>query len=189
MVNRHANEAKRKIREEFKQEHKALFDSNPLAEIQTCDVCHKYRVFPTHFLNENGKDYIINRTNKKNQYEKVSCCVDCFARSEDKKEKQFIEKSIYCKTCDSTFMAYTDEIYNKHLNSAKHQKNLNIKNAAKQKEQIKLDLLSVMELRTICSKSLTEQGMPIITNYIRTKKDELIKKMYDVYDKLVFDFY
>jgi len=189
MVNRHNNEARRKIKEEFKQEHKELFDNNPLAEIQTCDACHKYKVFPTHFINENGKDYIINRTNKKNQYENISCCVDCFLHAEDKKEKQYIEKSIYCKTCDCTFIAYTDDIYIKHQNSAKHKKNMNLKNAAKNKElKVKLELLSNKELHSICSKSLTE-GTYLISNYTRMKKEELVKKMYDLYDKLIFDFY
>jgi hypothetical protein len=40
----------------------------------------------------------------------------------------------------------------------------------KQKIQIELELLSVKELRAICSKSVSEEGTSIITDHIRTKK-------------------
>jgi hypothetical protein len=58
-----------------------------------------------------------------------------------------------------------------------------------QKQQTRLELLSVKELQLICSKSVTEQGTNIISNYTRLQKDDLIKKMNEVYDKLTLDFY
>ena len=66
---------------------------------------------------------------------------------------------------------------------------MNKKEFEKDKTSIKLELLSVKELNIICSKSLTAEGAYIINNYSKTKKEELIKKMYEHYDKLTFDFY
>ena len=145
-------------------------------------------MFPIHFLNDDGKKYIRDY-NKDNKTERASCCVDCFLDVEQKKEERKQECSIYCNTCKSSYIAFGENAIIKHKNSTKHKKNMNISQSEKTKTQIKLELLSVKELRTICSKSITDEGLPIVTNYIRTKKDELIKKMYDLYDKLIFDFY
>jgi hypothetical protein len=188
MVNRHQNEAIKKIKENLKQDYKEVFDNNHNAKIQKCEFCNNYRVFPIHFLDDDGKKYIRDY-NKDNKIERAACCVDCFLDVEQKKEERKKECSIYCNTCKSSYIAFGENAIIKHNNSTKHKKNMNISKFEKTKTQIKLELLSVKELRTICSKSLTEQGTSIITNYIRTKKDELVKNMYEVYDKLVFDFY
>jgi len=188
MVNRHQNEAIKKIKEELRQDYKDVFDNNQNAKIQKCEFCTNYRVFPIHFLNDDGKKYTRNY-NKDNKIECASCCVDCFTDVEQKKEERKKDCSIYCNTCKSSYIAFGENAIVKHNNSTKHKKNMNISQFDKSKTQIKLELLSVAELRTICSKSVTEQGMPIITNYIRTKKEDLVKKMNDLYDQLVFDFY
>ena len=70
-----------------------------------------------------------------------------------------------------------------HLNSIKHKKN----KAIYEGKTCELSLLSVKELQNICSKSLNENGFYRINNYTRMKKDELIKKMNDIKDLLVFD--
>jgi len=188
MINRHHNEAIKKLKEDLKQDYKEVFNSNPDAKIKKCDFCQNYKVYPTHYLNDDGKKYIRDY-NKDNQTAKASCCVDCFLDVEQKKEERKQECSVYCKTCKSSYIAFGDIAILKHKNSIKHKKNLNKKEFEKDKTSIKLELLSVKELNIICSKSLTAEGAYIINNYSKTKKEELIKKMYEHYDKLTFDFY
>jgi hypothetical protein len=188
MINRHQNEANKKIKEDLKQDYKEVFDNNPNAKIQKCEFCINYRVFPIHFLNDDGKKY-TRQYNKDNKIERASCCVDCFLDVEQKKEERKKECSVYCNICKSSYIAFGENAMIKHNNSTKHKKNMNMSQFEKAKTRIELELLSVKELRAICSKSVSEEGTPIITNYIRTKKEELVKKMYDLYEKLVFDLY
>jgi hypothetical protein len=188
MINRHQNEANKKIKEDLKQDYKEVFDNNPNAKIQKCEFCTNYCVFPIHFLNDDGKKY-TRQYNKDNKIERASCCVDCFLDVEQKKEERKKECSVYCNICKSSYIAFGENAMIKHNNSTKHKKNMNMSQFEKAKTRIELELLSVKELRAICSKSVSEQGTPIITNYIRTKKEELVKKMYDLYEKLVFDLY
>jgi hypothetical protein len=188
MINRHQNEANKKIKEDLKQDYKEVFDNNPNAKIQKCEFCTNYCVFPIHFLNDDGKKY-TRQYNKNNKIERASCCVDCFLNVEQKKEERKKECSVYCNICKSSYIAFGENAIVKHNNSTKHQKNMNISQFEKTKTQIKLELLSVKELYLICSKSLTEQGTYLISNYTKTKKEELVKKMYNSYEKLVFDLY
>ena len=51
----------------------------------------------------------------------------------------------------------------------------------------KLELLSIKELQSICSKSLNDDGTYRINNFTRLKKVELLEKMNAIYDLLKFD--
>jgi hypothetical protein len=188
MINKHHNEAVKKIKEELKQDYKEVFDTNPDAKINKCNFCKNYRVFPTHFLNDDKKKYMRDY-NKDNQTIKTACCVDCFLDVEQKKEARKEECTVYCNTCKSSYIAYSDIAILKHKNSTKHKTNLKMQNENKGNYKVRLELLKVKELNMICSKSSTADGLYLINNYSKMKKEDLIKKMYDNYDKLVFDFY
>ncbi len=87
MINKHHNEAIKKLKEDLKQDYKQVFDSNPDAKIKKCDFCQNYKVYPTHDLNDDGKKYIRDY-NKDNQTAKASCCVDCFFRCRTKERRK-----------------------------------------------------------------------------------------------------
>jgi hypothetical protein len=74
-----------------------------------------------------------------------------------------------------------------HFNSTKHKKNENKKNSIKNGSKLKLELLSIKELQSICSKSLNEDETYRINNFTRLKKVELLEKMNAIYDTLKFD--
>jgi len=186
--NKYNNERLRKEKEEVAETHKEILDSNPEAKIQMCRFCKKYRINPIHFVDTDGKKY-LKSYNKDNQYLKAACCVTCYDEVLYKKEERRMEHTYFCNTCQSTIIAFGEDTIIKHNSSIKHKKNENKQNYDKQKTTINLELLSLKELQSICSKSSTEEGTYLISNYTKTKKQDLIKKMYDVYDKLVFDFY
>ncbi len=54
---------------------------------------------------------------------------------------------------------------------------------------VKLELLSIKELQSICSKSLNEDETYRINNFTRLKKVELLEKMNAIYDTLEFFLY
>ena len=188
MQNKFNNDRLKKEKQEVAETYKQVLDSNPEAKVQMCRFCKKYRVHPIHFLDTNNKKY-LKTYNKDNQYLKAACCVTCFDEVELKKEERKRECSTFCNVCQSSYIAYGENTIFKHKNSIKHKKNKNKNDFDKQKTTLKLELLSNKELQSICSKSLTEEGTYLISNYTKTKKTDLVKKMYEVYDKLVFDFY
>jgi len=186
MINKHQNEAIKTIKENLKEDYKEVFNNNKNAKIQKCEFCKNYRIYPNHFLNDDGIKY-IRKYNKDNKTECAACCVDCFLDVEQKKEERKKECSIYCKICKSSYIAFGDTAIIKHNNSTKHKKNMNISQFELKKTQIKLELLTLKQLQLICSKSLSDNKAYLINNYTKIKKEELIKKMYDVYDNLVID--
>jgi hypothetical protein len=188
MKNRNHNDKIKKIKEELKEEYKEVFKTNENAKIKKCDFCSHYRVYPTHFLNEDNKVYIRSYTKNKQQL-KAACCVDCFMAEEERKANRKTECSIFCNVCQSSYIAFGDDgIYN-HNKSIKHKTILKIQKENKQRElkpSVKLELLKIKDLHLICSKTLNEHQTYLINGYTRIKKEDLIKKMYDVYDKLIF---
>ena len=189
MTNRHENERIKKIKEDLKNDYKQVFDSNENAAIKKCGFCENYRVYPLHFLDDNNKKYKREYIENKQRMQSF-CCVDCYLDAEEKKKTRITECTMHCNVCKSSYIAFGDNAIIKHNNSIKHKKN---QQAAKAKTtettKIRLELLSVKELQSICSKSLNEKGAYLINNYSKTKKDDLIKKMNEVYDKLTLDFY
>lgn len=187
MINKHENERNNKIKEELKTEYKQVFESNEDAAVKKCGFCKTYKVYPLHFFNDDNKKFMKEYIEDKQRVKKP-CCVDCYMDAEEKKKTKIIECTLHCNVCKSSYIAFSENAIIKHNISIKHKKNLQ---AAKATEttKIKLELLSVKELQSICSKSLNEQGTYLINNYSKTKKDDLIKKMNEVYDKLTLDFY
>jgi hypothetical protein len=189
MVNKHENERINKIKEEIKEEYKDVFKTNENAKIKKCGFCSQHRVYPNHFLNEDNKPFYRSYTKDKQQL-KATCCVDCFMDLEEKKQTRKTECSIFCNVCQCSYIAYNEGVIIEHNKSIKHKTILKIQKENKQKElkpTVKLELLKIKDLQMICSKTLNEQGTYLINNYSKTKKEDLIKKMYDVYDKLKFE--
>jgi len=185
MVNKHENERNNKIKEELKTEYKEVFESNEDATVKKCGFCQNHKVYPLHFFNDENKKYVKEYIKDK-QLVKKPCCVDCYLDAEEKKKTRITECTMHCNVCKSSYIAFGEIAIIEHNNSMKHKKNLQ---ATKTTTNIKLELLSVKELHSICSKSTTEQGTYLINNYSKVKKEELVKKMYEVYDKLTLDFY
>lgn len=180
-INRHNNEKIKQEKEEIKEQYKEVFKQKPESIIKKCDFCKLYRVFPYHYKDENNKSFFRPYTKDKRQ-EKAICCVDCFEEYENKKEDKKLNFTSYCNICNSSFIAYTNELYVKHLKSTKHKKN-----ESKLKGNINLSLMNVKELNKICSRTIDEKGLYRINNYSKIKKEELIQKMNDIYDLLIFD--
>jgi len=166
--------------EQLKEEYKDYFESNPTATAKKCYFCKFYRVFPHHFLNENKKPYMIEcRKNKK--YDLEVSCVDCYDKEEEKKEDRKKRNVEWCKICNKDIYIKSD------LNEIDHYSLLYHKRReAKLIGSNDLKLLSRIDLNKICSKSVDENGVCLISNYTRFKKNELIEKMNAIYDKLVF---
>lgn len=188
MVNKHHNNKIKKIKEELLEDYKEVFNSNKTAKIQKCDFCENYLVYPIHFLDENNKKYLREYTQDKTK-SKSFCCMDCFQTVEQKKEEKKLEHTEHCQICQSSFIALTDNAITIHFNSIKHKKNQTKLNSAKNGTKLKLELLPVKELQSICSKSINDDGTYRINNYTRIKKAELLEKMNAIYDKLALDFY
>lgn len=186
MMNKHHNDKIKKIKEDLLEDYKEVFKSNKAAKIQKCDFCENYLVYPIHFLDENNNKYLREYTEDKKKC-KSPCCMDCFHAAEQKKEDRKIEHTEYCHICQSSYIALTDNAITMHFNSTKHKKNENKKNSIKNGSKLKLELLPVKELQTICSKSINDDGTYRISNYTRMKKAELIEKMNAIYDTLKFD--
>jgi len=185
MINKHENERNNKIKEELKTEYKEVFESNEDATVKKCGFCQNHKVYPLHFFNDENKKYVKEYIEDKQRVKKP-CCVDCYLDAEEKKKTRITECTMHCNVCKSSYIAFGENAIIKHNNSTKHKKNLQ---STKTSTNIKLELLSVKELHSICSKSTTEQGTYLINNYSKVKKEELVKKMYEVYDKLTLDFY
>jgi len=178
-INKYNNEKIKKEKEELKEQYKEVFNDNPQSIIKKCCFCKNYQVFPFHFKDENNKPFLRAYTKDKRQI-KALCCVNCFEEVEFKKEERKINHTHYCKICDKSFIAYTDELYVSHLKTTSHKRK-----EAKLKGVIDFSLLSFKELNKICSKSLDERGLCIISNYTRLKKAELVEKMNVIKDKLI----
>ncbi len=88
-----------------------------------------------------------------------------------------MEHTEYCHICQSSYIALTDNAITMHFNSTKHKKNENKRNNIKNGSKLKLELLPVKELQSICSKSLNDNGTYRIKYYTKMKKAGLLEKM------------
>lgn len=180
-INKINNEKIRKEKEELKEQYKEVFEEFPQSKIKKCEFCKCFKIFPYHFKDENNKSFIRPYTKDKNQ-EKAVCCSDCYEEFLIKKEDKKLKYTHNCEICNKKFIAYTDELYVVHLKSAEHKRN-----EAKLKGNINLSLLNIRQLYKICSKTVDERGLYRINNYTKIKKEELIKKMNDLYEFLIFE--
>ena len=178
-INKYNNEKIKKEKEELKETYKDVFDANPQSTIKNCSFCKAFRIFPYHFKDENNKSFLRTYTKDKKQ-EKAMCCVDCFEDVQIKKEDKKINHTHNCSICNKSFIAYTNELYAKHLQSIQHKRN-----EAKLKGKTDLSLLNIKELQNICSKTIDDNGFYRISNYTRLKKAELLEKMNSIYDLLI----
>jgi len=167
----------RNKKNELLNEYKHITD----AKIKKCSFCNDYKVYPVHYLDENNKPYIREYTKDKQKLKAV-CCMNCYQDAEQKKTDYYNNNTEYCNICNSSYIALSDSMIVAHLNSTKHKKN-----DSKRKDIINLSLLSVKELQKICSKTFNENGTYLINNYTRIKKDELVVKMNENYNLLVFN--
>ena len=181
-INKFHNDKIKKLKEDLKDEYNEVFKTNTDAKIQKCDFCKEYRIYPIHYKDENNQSYQREYTKDKKRFKSI-CCMDCSQQAEQKNEDRKIENTEHCLICKSYYIALSDNMITSHLNSTKHKKN----KAIYEGKKCELSLLSVKELQKICSKSLNENGFYRINNYSKMKKDELIKKMNDIKDLLVFD--
>lgn len=181
--NKIINDNIKKEKEELKETYKDIFETNPDSKIKRCDFCSSYRVFPYHFKDENNKTYLRSYVKDKTE-QKAACCVDCFEEAENKKEERNLDNTHYCAVCDKNIIAFGDDFYIRHLSSNHHMKKQAI---LKGNINNNLKLLSIKELHKIVSRTTDERGVIRISNYTRMKKDELIKKMNDIYNLLVFE--
>jgi len=186
--NRIENERKKReqeqIEEQVKEEYKEYFINNPKSIVQRCEFCKEHRVFPHHFIDENKKPYMKPYTKNK-EYSTEICCIDCYEDYLEKQKEKLINNKLkyteWCEICKKEFYLPTDDKIENHYFSLKHKKN-----EAKLKGTNDLSLLSCNDLKKICSKTIDENGICIISNYTRIKKNELIQKMNEIYDKLIF---
>jgi hypothetical protein len=204
MENKHTNERIKKEKNELKEAYKEIFDANPQASIHKCNVCDAYKVYPNHFLDENDDAYVITYKNKQKIVIKRTCCATCYDKKQEaiKKNKltAYENRKIkeqdhrqYCEYCDCHFIdisikkkGQSDAIV-KHIETARHKRNENLKLAAKKKAYIDLSYLNLKQLHSICSKTLADNGCYLIAGYTRMKKDDLVILMNKHYDKLVLD--
>lgn len=189
MRNKFNNDRLKKEKEDIATQYKEYIDTNPDAVIRKCRFCKNYRVFPLHFFDEDGnrfhKSYLKDKI-----YHKASCCSVCYDEMQVKKEEKKTECSMFCKICETSYIAYTDDYIRRHNNSTKHKKNKHLDDVKNKKKPLNFELFTSKELQTICSKSFTDDNTTyLIPNYTRIKKIELMKRMYDVYDKLDLSFY
>jgi hypothetical protein len=172
------------IEEQLREEYKECFINNPNSKVQKCRFCKTNRVYPHHFVDENKKPYMRECVISK-EYNTEICCVDCYEEYIDKQKEKLLNSKIkytdWCDICNKDFYFPTDDKIQAHYSSLKHKKN-----EARLKGTKDLSLLSSNDLKNICSKTVDENGICLISNYTRIKKNELIEKMNDIYDKLVF---
>jgi len=186
IINKHHNEKIKKVKEDLRTEYSQVFQDHEDAKISKCDFCKTYRVYPTHYLDENDKPFLKEYTKDKKKC-KSMCCMDCFHEAEQKKEDVKINNTEYCPICQSSYIALTENAKITHINSIKHQKNKqNYETKLNKDTEIDLTLLSIKELQSIVSNSVNENGYVRINNYTRLKKIDLIEKMNAIYDLLIF---
>ena len=182
------NRIKKQRKQELLDEYKHILD----AKIETCQFCKEYRVYPVHYLDENNKKYYKEYTDNKIKC-KAYCCINCFESTQNYNEDYKLSHTLYCEICKCNYIAFNNEMEVKHLKSAKHNKNIELRKLKKLEEDIpeiekpKIDLskFNIKQLQNICSKSLNDDGTYRINNYTRLPKKELLEKMNENYGFLV----
>lgn len=190
-IRKSQNEIINKRKSELLNEYKHI----PNAKIEKCGFCKDYKVHPVHYLDENNNKYMIKYTVNENgtRYtESKYGCSDCYEKQQNKKEDNKLKYIEYCHTCKCNFTCLNTDWLNKHINSNKHKKNMELMKLEASKEEtqdntpIKIDLskLPIRELHKICSKSLNDDGLYRINNYTKMPKKELLEKMNEIYELL-----
>jgi hypothetical protein len=98
-----------------------IFKTNTEAKIQKCEFCKEYRIYPIHYKDENNQSYQREYTKDKKKYKSI-CCMDCNQQAEQKKKDRKFENTEYCIICQSSYIAFSDNMITCHLNSIKHKK-------------------------------------------------------------------
>lgn len=181
-INKHYNEKAKREKQEFFEERKKDLDE-PGAKAEECKFCNTWRVFPKDFKDDNNKTFTKKYVKDKEKLER-KCCVNCYCEANDKRQNYIDEckrNKITCKYCKVKYIMITKRDKENHESTTKC---LRAKDYNKEKKD--LSLMTVKELRLICKKSLNDDGTYRISNYTKMKKDDLLEKMVDIYDLLVF---
>jgi len=190
--------SQREINQRRKQELLDEYKHIPNAEIMQCSKCKENKIYPVHFINDDDKAYEIYYTKYDRDGSRCSavmdCCCDCYNIYQEKKEKIKDANTGYCEICKSYYNATSGTAELKHFNSSKHLKHLELAKikekaevvaTATDQKRMNLSKLSIRELYKICSKSLDNSNMLIISNYKKLLKNELLEKMNEKYNFLV----
>lgn len=186
-LNASRNRIIKKQNEELLNEYKHV----PDAKIKMCDFCKEKKIFPVHYKDENNNPYLIEYVKNKEKNKSFGC-VDCYNKSIEKKNNYILDHTVYCEICKCSYISLIDDVETNHLMSSKHKKNTELFKLEKQKKEetknIKIDLskLSIKQLQLICSKSLNKDSSYLISGYTRLAKKELLIKMNENYNSLVF---
>jgi hypothetical protein len=186
-LNASRNKIIRKQNDELLNDYKHIKD----AKIKKCHFCEENKIFPVHYKDENNNPYLIEYVKDKEK-NKSSGCVDCYNKSIEKKNNYILDHTVYCEICKCSYISLIEDVETNHLMSSKHKKNTELFKLEKQKKEeikdIKIDLskLSIKQLQLICSKSLNKDSSYLISGYTRLAKKELLIKMNENYNSLVF---
>ena len=181
-IDRINNDNAKKQKQEFFEERKKDLDE-PGAKAEECKFCNTWRVFPKDFKDDNNKTFTKKFVKDKEKLER-KCCVNCYCEANDKKNNYIAEckkKKITCRYCKTQYIMITKGDKERHESTTKC---LRAKDYNEDKKD--LSLMKVNELQAICKKTLNDDGTYRISNYTRMKKDELLEKMVDIYELLVF---
>ncbi len=181
-INRHYNDNAKKQKQEFFEERKKDLDE-PGAKAEECKFCNTWRVSPKDFKDDNGKTFTKKFVKDKEKLER-KCCVNCYCEANDKRQNYIDEckkNKITCRYCKIQYIMITKRDKDNHESSTKC---LRARDYNEEKKD--LSLMTVNELRLICKKTLNDDGTYRISNYTKMKKDDLLEKMVDIYDLLVF---
>ena len=181
-IDKFNNEKAKKEKQEFFEERKKDLDE-PGAKAEECKFCNTWRVFPKDFKDDNNKTFTKKFVKDKEKLER-KCCVNCYCEANDKRQNYIDEckkNKITCKYCKTKYIMITKGDKERHESTTKC---LRARDYNEEKKD--LSLMKVKELQEICKKTLNDDGTYRISNYTRMKKDELLEKMVDIYDLLVF---
>jgi hypothetical protein len=181
-IDRFNNEKAKREKQEFLEERKKDLDE-PGAKAEECKFCNTWRVFPKDFKDDNNKTFTKKYVKDKEKLES-KCCVNCYCEANDKKNNYIDEckrNKITCRYCKTKYIMICKRDKDNHESSTKC---LRAKDYNEDKKD--LSLMTVNELRLICKKSLNDDGTYRISNYTKMKKDDLLEKMVDIYELLVF---
>lgn len=181
-IDKFNNEKAKREKQEFFEERKKDLDE-PGAKAEECKFCNTWRVFPKDFKDDNNKTFTKKYVKDKEKLES-KCCVNCYCEANDKKNNYIDEckkNKITCRYCKIQYIMITKRDKENHESTTKC---LRARDYNEEKKD--LSLMTVKELRLICKNTLNDDGTYRISNYSNIKKDELLEKMVDIYDLLVF---
>jgi hypothetical protein len=181
-IDKHNNEKAKREKQEFLEERKADLDE-PGAKAEECKFCKTWRVFPKDFKDDNNKTFTKKYVKDKEKLES-KCCVNCYCEANDKRINYIDEcrkNKITCRYCNTKYIMITKGDKERHESTTKC---LRAKDYNADKKD--LSLMKVKELQAICKRTVNDDGTYRISNYSTMKKDDLLEKMVDIYDLLVF---